>query len=29
MIEDTPLNGRSYYWLKQTDYDGNISYSDI
>jgi hypothetical protein len=28
-IDETPLNGISYYRLKQTDYDGEASYSDI
>jgi hypothetical protein len=28
-IDDTPLLGQSYYRLKQTNYDGETSYSDI
>ena len=28
-IDETPLNGISYYRLKQTDYDGKLSYSQI
>ncbi|MFT6138526.1 MAG: hypothetical protein ACJA0U_001277 [Salibacteraceae bacterium] len=29
IIDDSPLLGLSYYRLKQTDYDGETSYSDI
>ena len=28
-VDDQPLDGTSYYRLKQTDYDGQYSYSDI
>ncbi|MFT6502071.1 MAG: hypothetical protein ACJASQ_002196 [Crocinitomicaceae bacterium] len=28
-VDDTPLTGISYYRLKQTDYDGKTSYSDL
>lgn len=28
-IDDAPLAGTSYYRLKQTDYDGQFSYSDV
>ena len=28
-IDNTPLIGTSYYRLKQTDYDGNFTYSDL
>jgi len=28
-VDDYPLNGRSFYRLKQTDYDGKFSYSEI
>jgi len=28
-FDDDPVNGISYYRLKQTDYDGNFSYSNI
>jgi hypothetical protein len=28
-IDDSPIYGRSYYRLKQTDYDGKFSYSKI
>ena len=27
--DDTPLYGRSYYRLKQTDFDGKFTYSDL
>ena len=29
IVDDTPLTGISYYRLKQTDYDGKTSYSDL
>ena len=29
VIDDTPLNGISYYRLSQTDYDGKTSYSEL
>jgi hypothetical protein len=29
MIDENPLYGRSYYRLKQTDFDGNFTYSDV
>lgn len=28
-VDENPLHGRSYYRLKQTDYDGSFSYSQI
>ena len=28
-VDDAPLTGISYYRLKQTDYDGKTSYSDV
>jgi len=28
-IDENPLSGRSYYRLKQTDYDGKFTYSEI
>ncbi len=28
-VDESPLNGYSYYRLKQTDYDGQYTYSDI
>jgi hypothetical protein len=28
-VDESPLPGRSYYRLKQTDYDGKFSYSDV
>lgn len=29
IVDDTPLNGVSYYRLMQTDYDGKTSYSEL
>jgi hypothetical protein len=29
IVDDTPLNGISYYRLRQTDYDGKSSYSEL
>jgi len=29
IIDNTPLSGTSYYRLKQTDFDGQFSYSDL
>jgi hypothetical protein len=29
VVDDAPYTGLSYYRLKQTDYDGNYTYSDI
>ncbi|MFT7080820.1 MAG: hypothetical protein ACJAZC_002372 [Cryomorphaceae bacterium] len=29
IVDDTPLNGISYYRLRQTDYDGKLSYSEL
>ncbi|MFT6997775.1 MAG: hypothetical protein ACJAQ4_001531 [Cryomorphaceae bacterium] len=29
IVDDTPLNGVSYYRLRQTDYDGKNSYSEL
>ncbi|MFT6355206.1 MAG: hypothetical protein ACJAXD_002201, partial [Cryomorphaceae bacterium] len=29
VVDDTPLNGISYYRLRQTDYDGKSSYSEL
>lgn len=29
MIDESPLYGRSYYRLKQTDFDGNFTYSNV
>jgi Secretion system C-terminal sorting domain len=28
-IDENPLFGKSYYQLKQTDFDGHVSYSDV